>query len=189
MFDDHLDLAQADFSNCRMLVFTGPSGAGKSSYLNWLLEQHPDFAFRDLARIDLGRPLRWPPTSKLDAQLVVVDELLNANDLKHVARLVLAGHHVLTASHLPHWVHRFACPFGLRVYNLASDTQKIGNALRRQGYRFTEGDLARFKAQYGSSYTGLEQILAECPRDERDFGVALSHFNRYCTVRTIRETL
>ncbi|MEO0495925.1 MAG: hypothetical protein AAF141_00945 [Pseudomonadota bacterium] len=187
MFDDYLGLGDQNLANMRAVVFSGPSGAGKSSYLQWLIDAHPAFCGRDMTRVETGRPLRWPPLATIQTRLVVVDEALKLADLWKLVSLVARGHTVLAASHLSPMTHRLALPAGSRLFDLATDTKKIGNALTRQGYQFSQLDLVKFKANHGSSYTAMQRIVAEWPGPERDFGAALRHFECYCSVRTVRQ--
>jgi len=75
-FDDYLGLASQSLVYKQLIVFKGCSGAGKSSYIEFLLEQHPDFCKREVFRTMDGRPLTWNQMVPVKPSLIVVDELL-----------------------------------------------------------------------------------------------------------------
>ncbi|MEO0637523.1 MAG: hypothetical protein AAFY73_12830 [Pseudomonadota bacterium] len=186
--DDYLKLAGQSLRTDHTIIFTGPSGAGKSTYLNWLEEQHPAFVAEPVTHVWEGRPLQWPDLAHIETQWVFVDELLTMGDLLHVRRLVSRGHRVVAASHLPVLAHRLIFPFSLRIFDLGRHTGKLAAELTRSGFNAQPDDVHRFVSKHGASFTALRRVLDECPPSERRFGAALNHFERYCTVRTVRET-
>jgi len=175
LLNDHLGLLERSFACQRMVVFTGMSGSGKSTCIDMLLAEHPDFAGRDHTIIGKA-PIAWPGADP-PTKLVVVDELQRLGELRHVARLLRAGHTVLVASHLhPAWVRLFNRWWPAKHYYTDRSTDKLQHFLKAHGVRFTPEGVREFGRVYGANYTDLEIIL-EHSGDE-DFDLAFERFRR-----------
>ncbi len=173
--NDYLRLLERSFASLRMIVFTGMSGSGKSTCIDLLLAEHPEFAGRDYATIGpalIAWPGADPPT-----ELVVVDELQRFGELRHVARLLRAGHTLLVASHLhPAWVSLFRMRWPVDHFYTDRSTDKLQRFLEGRGVRFTPERVRAFGQMCGANYTDLEIILERSGGE--DFDLAFERFRR-----------
>ena len=183
-FDDYLNLSNQRLGRRRAIVFIGCSGAGKSSYIDFLLRQHPDFTNRQVFRILEGRPLSWNEIIPDKPSLIVVDELLSFKDIWRTVQLMLAGHRLLVASHLPRFCHWPLKLFGsVALYRIDVLRTKVINALAARQVKYSEGAVDNFVRQYGANYTDLDIILETC--EVPDLDTALHHFSRFYSVERV----
>ena len=165
-------------------MFIGCSGAGKSSYIEFLLSQHPDFTNGQVFRIVEGRPLSWSEEIPDKPSLIVVDELLSLTDIWRIALLVLAGHRLLVASHLPRFCHWPLKLFGsVAQYRIDGLRSKVINELTARQVKYSESAVNSFVRQYGANYTDLDMILETCTVPDLD--TALHHFSRFYSVERV----
>lgn len=175
MLNDHLGLLDGSFASARMIVFTGMSGSGKSTCIDLLLARHPDFAGREYTKIGPA-PINWREADP-SIELVVVDELQRFEDVRHVARLLRAGHTLLVASHLhAAWVSLFKMRWPSVHFYTDRSTDKLQRFLEDRGVRFTPERVREFGQAHGANYTDLEIILEHSSGE--DFDLAFERFRR-----------
>ena len=179
-FHDYLGLLDTCLAKHRLIVFCGCSGAGKSSYIQELLAQHEDLQGGPIHHILEGRPLAWNEPIPAEPSTVVVDELLVWSDYHHLVRLLLRGHRVIAASHLPAAAHRLLRVFGrMAVFRLDRDHGKVHRALQQRGIQTTDAAVATFVRRYGANYVDLDMILESYRGNNFDRALAtFEKFNR-----------
>lgn len=174
--DDFLGLLARDLSRVRTLVLHGRSGSGKSTLLRHVLRVGAVEFGGDPVVLD-ARPMRWEEARGLRDRTVLVDEVLELREVRHVAGLVARGCRVLVASHVGPWAYWPLRPFG-PVLALATDRDpaKLARYLAARGIRASPEVLRDYTRRYGATYTDLEIILERCPGDE--LGASLARFER-----------
>lgn len=178
-FDDHLGLRSTDFSDRKLVVFTGRSGSGKSTAIRWLLDEHPDFRGRECSILE--RPA-FHGIPRRGADVLVLDDLVNPRDLRHLAVLLGRARTILAASHLSHlWFLPLRSFWPVALFRTDTDTGKIARYLKRRGVRASEDAVVRFVAEFGATYTDVELVLERYPAES--FDAALARFTKFCRLR------
>ena len=159
----------------QLLIFAGVSGSGKSTSIQSVVGEHPAFKYQDRTVIT-GSPIQWnkelPPT-----RLVLLDELVCLTDLYQVVRLLMAGHQVIAASHLPSMAHfLLAVLFKARITYVDEDPVTIARYLANQGIACSDRAVAEFHALYRASFIDLKLVLEQ--NYSNDFDKAWARFNK-----------
>ena len=176
---DHLGLLEQSLAERQLIVFTGMSGSGKSSYIELLLDKHPDFQGRAHSTIR-SEDLLGPTPDSLE-KLVVIDELQRVRDLRPVVALLRQGHALLVASHLNSaWVSLFGLTWPAANFDTDRSAEKLKHYLHQQGVCFSARSVEEFCRLYGANYTDVDIVLERSGGD--DFDRAFERFRRSASI-------
>jgi len=180
-YGDFLGLGERRFADTRLIVFTGVSGSGKSTAIEFLLDHHPDFVGVDYELVAM-KPLSFRDT--YDATLIAVDEITEWRHLVDLARLLLAGHRLIVASHLPDVaVKCLLAAWRGAYFRTDDDPTKVAAYLEQLGVQASEEAVQRFCETYGATFTDVDIILEQFGGS--DFDRSLRRFERYCTLKVV----
>jgi len=192
-YDDFLALLHQDLSDVRLIAFCGKSGSGKSTAIQFLFENHPDFAgihpfiiqshrtgWRCRSRMLLAGTFFVRESLARDCW-VVVDEIVSLADVLGVAGLLMRGKRVVMASHVPPTCLQPLCILGkYKMFRTDHGAAKLARYLKKQRVVFSQGVLDRFVKKYGATYTDLDIILERTR--EPNFDQAFARFERLCSI-------
>ena len=117
-----------------------------------------------------------------------MDELQRIGELRHVARLMRAGHTSIVASPLrPAWVRLFNIRWPADHSYTDRSTDKLQHFLEERGVRFSLERVREFGQVHGANYTDIEIILEHSGGE--DFDLAFERFRRSARIeQTIEST-
>jgi hypothetical protein len=183
-FDEN-NLLNLNLSGVRLMIFSGCSGSGKSTSIDFLLKNNTEFINRAVSYIGKTGPVDWEQYGNLGGleEVVVIDELMHLSDFRRIFMLLLRGHVVIAANHMPRiyfkWLEFF---WTVRHFVTDRKMEKIEHYLDYLRLQYTTIAVRDYCKQFGVSFTTVDIILERYPH--KKFDVAYDRFQKFCRHKT-----